>query len=117
VLWPHSANGGGTQGYFQETLNDAFKEELRREGRKIGFAFLDCNLSSSYKVCFEFLEVHETETAPWARLLFCSLRRGLRRAVSSHAYGRIRKLKNCVTQGLRAEVLISDRFYPTRKIL
>jgi hypothetical protein len=24
------------QGYFQETLNDAFKEELRREDRKIG---------------------------------------------------------------------------------
>jgi hypothetical protein len=44
------------QGYFQETLNDAFKEELRREDRKIGFAFLDCNLSSSYKVCFQFLE-------------------------------------------------------------
>jgi hypothetical protein len=44
------------QGYFQETLNDTFKEELRRENRKIGFAFLDCNLSSSYKVCFAFLE-------------------------------------------------------------
>jgi hypothetical protein len=43
-------------GYFQETLNEDFKAELRRENRKIGFSFLDCNLSSSYKVCFDFME-------------------------------------------------------------
>jgi len=44
------------KGYFEDTLNDAFKSRLDREGRKVGFAFLDCNISSSYRTCFEFLE-------------------------------------------------------------
>lgn len=43
------------QGYFQDTLNDEFKAMMRRENRKIGFAFLDCNIASSYKFVFDFL--------------------------------------------------------------
>jgi hypothetical protein len=42
-------------GYFQETLTDEFKAMMRREKRKIGFAFLDVNIASSYKFCFDFL--------------------------------------------------------------
>lgn len=43
------------KGYFEDTLNDALKDRLRREGRRIGFAFLDCNISSSYRTCFDFI--------------------------------------------------------------
>ncbi len=43
------------KGYFEDTLNDAFKSALRAENRRIGFAFLDCNIASSYKTVFEFL--------------------------------------------------------------
>jgi len=43
------------QGYFQDTLSDDFKAMMRREDRKIGFAFLDCNIASSYKFVFDFL--------------------------------------------------------------
>jgi hypothetical protein len=43
------------QGYFHETLNDALKARLRAEGRRVGVAFLDCNIPSSYKTCFDFL--------------------------------------------------------------
>lgn len=42
-------------GYFQDTLNEDFKAMMRRENRKIGFAFLDCNIGSSYKFVFDFL--------------------------------------------------------------
>lgn len=42
-------------GYFQDTLNEEFKAMMRRENRKIGFAFLDCNIASSYKLVFDFL--------------------------------------------------------------
>lgn len=42
-------------GYYQDTLNDAFKARLRAEGRKIGFAFLDVNTQSSYKLVLDFL--------------------------------------------------------------
>jgi hypothetical protein len=42
-------------GYFQDTLNDEFKAMMRRENRKIGFAFLDVNIASSYKFVFDFL--------------------------------------------------------------
>lgn len=43
------------QGMFQNTLTDEFKEKYAAEERKIGFAFLDCNIGSSYKVVFEFI--------------------------------------------------------------
>lgn len=42
-------------GYFHDTLNDDFKAEIRRDHRKIGFAFLDVNIASSYKFVFDFL--------------------------------------------------------------
>lgn len=42
-------------GYFQDTLNDDFKAMMRAENRRIGFAFLDCNLPSSYKLVFDFI--------------------------------------------------------------
>jgi hypothetical protein len=44
------------KGYFKDTLSEDFKQRLRQEGRRIGFAFLDCNISPSYKTCFGFLE-------------------------------------------------------------
>jgi hypothetical protein len=43
------------KGYFDDTLNDSFKKRLRAENRRIGFAFLDCNILSSYRTCLEFL--------------------------------------------------------------
>lgn len=43
------------KGHFEDTLNEEFKASLRAENRRIGFAFLDCNIASSYKTCFEFL--------------------------------------------------------------
>lgn len=43
------------KGYFKDTLGDAFKARLRAENRRVGFAFLDCNIASSYKTCFDFL--------------------------------------------------------------
>jgi len=42
-------------GYFQDTLNDEFKAKIKKENRKIGFAFLDVNIASSYKLVFDFL--------------------------------------------------------------
>ncbi len=44
------------KGHFEDTLNDAFKARLRAENRRVGFAFLDCNISSSYQTCFDFLQ-------------------------------------------------------------
>ena len=35
-------------GYFQDTLNDALKAKMKAEKRRVGFAFLDCSLGSSY---------------------------------------------------------------------
>jgi hypothetical protein len=43
------------KGHFEDTLNDAFKARLRAESRRVGFAFLDCNIAPSYKTCFDFL--------------------------------------------------------------
>jgi hypothetical protein len=43
------------KGYFEDTLNEQFKERLRRERRSVGFAFLDCNIAPSYQTCFDFL--------------------------------------------------------------
>ena len=42
-------------GYFHDTLDDDFKAKIRKEDRKIGFAFLDVNIASSYQFVFEFL--------------------------------------------------------------
>lgn len=42
-------------GYFQETLTDEFKAQYLGEGRKIGYAFLDCNITSSYETVFDFI--------------------------------------------------------------
>lgn len=42
-------------GYYQDTLNESLKTKLRVEQRKIGFAFLDCNLDTSYRIVFDFL--------------------------------------------------------------
>jgi hypothetical protein len=44
------------KGYFEDTLNEKFRIRLRKERRRVGFAFLDCNIPSSYKTCFDFLE-------------------------------------------------------------
>ena len=44
-----------TQGYFEDTLNREFKSELLGENRKIGFAFLDCNITPSYEMAFDFI--------------------------------------------------------------
>ena len=43
------------KGYFADTLNESFKARLRGEERSIGFAFLDCNIASSYQTCFDFI--------------------------------------------------------------
>ena len=42
-------------GYYQDTLNDALKQQRKAENRRVGFAFLDCSLGSSYKTVFDFL--------------------------------------------------------------
>lgn len=44
------------KGYFKETLNDEFKSRIKKENRKIGFAFLDCNIAPSYQTALDFLE-------------------------------------------------------------
>ncbi|HUD88317.1 MAG TPA: hypothetical protein VMR17_17895 [Xanthobacteraceae bacterium] len=45
------------KGHYEDTLtDDAFKARLRAENRRVGFAFLDCNIASSYQTCFDFLE-------------------------------------------------------------
>jgi hypothetical protein len=38
------------KGYFKDTLNDVFKARLRAENRRIGVAFLDCNIPSLARV-------------------------------------------------------------------
>jgi Macrocin-O-methyltransferase (TylF) len=43
------------KGHFEDTLNDSFKAKLRQDNRRVGFAFLDCNIPSSYKTCLDFL--------------------------------------------------------------
>jgi hypothetical protein len=43
------------KGHFEDTLNEDFKEQLRSQKRRIGFAFLDCNIPSSYKTCLDFI--------------------------------------------------------------
>jgi hypothetical protein len=43
------------KGYFSDTLNADFKARLRREGRKIGYAFIDVNIAPSYATVFDFL--------------------------------------------------------------
>tara|TARA_R110002072_G_scaffold51608_4_gene138389 strand:- start:2319 stop:3212 length:894 start_codon:yes stop_codon:yes gene_type:complete len=44
------------QGFFQDTLTKERKEAYLAEGRKIGCAFLDCNIMPSYKTVFEFID-------------------------------------------------------------
>ena len=44
-----------TQGYFEDTLDREFKSSLLEENRKIGFAFLDCNITPSYELVFDFI--------------------------------------------------------------
>ena len=44
------------KGHFEDTLSEKFKAQLRTENRRIGFAFLDCNIASSYQTCFSFLQ-------------------------------------------------------------
>lgn len=43
------------QGLFSDTLTAERKAAYLAEGRKIGFAFLDCNIGSSYRTVFEFI--------------------------------------------------------------
>jgi hypothetical protein len=43
------------QGLFENTLTSDFKQKYLAEGRSIGFAFLDCNIGTSYKVVFEYI--------------------------------------------------------------
>ena len=43
------------QGYFQDTMTADFKRQLKQDGRKIGYAFLDCNWPEQYKFVFEFI--------------------------------------------------------------
>lgn len=43
------------KGHFADTLDEAFKEQLKKDNRQVGFAFLDCNIPSSYKTCLDFL--------------------------------------------------------------
>jgi hypothetical protein len=43
------------KGYFEDTLDEQLKARLRRERRRIGFAFIDCNITSSYRTVFQFL--------------------------------------------------------------
>jgi hypothetical protein len=42
-------------GYFQDTLSEDLKQKLIAEKRRIGFAFIDCNIAPSYKIVFDFL--------------------------------------------------------------
>jgi hypothetical protein len=50
------------KGHFEDTLSDAFKERLRAENRRVGFAFLDFNNASSYKTSFDFLQEFMNES-------------------------------------------------------
>ena len=43
------------KGFFKDTLNESFRDRLRSKNRHVGFAFIDCNLPSSYKTVFDFL--------------------------------------------------------------
>jgi Macrocin-O-methyltransferase (TylF) len=42
-------------GYFEDTLSDQFKKGLLNEKRSICFAFIDCNITSSYELVFDFV--------------------------------------------------------------
>lgn len=43
------------QGLFADTLTPERRDAYMAEGRKIGFAFLDCNIGPSYKTVFEWI--------------------------------------------------------------
>lgn len=43
------------QGYFKDTLDEKFKTRMRKEKRSVGFAFLDCNIPSSYQTVLDFI--------------------------------------------------------------
>lgn len=43
------------KGFFRDTINQKFKTEYLGKNKKIGFAFLDCNISNSYSEVFSFL--------------------------------------------------------------
>jgi len=44
------------KGHYEDTLNDNLRAQLRAENRRVGFAFLDCNIVSSYQTCLDFLQ-------------------------------------------------------------
>lgn len=43
------------QGLFKDTLTKNFQQAYLRENRRVGFAFLDCNIRESYRCAFEFI--------------------------------------------------------------
>ena len=43
------------QGLFEKTLTKDFKTAYLNEKREVGFAFVDCNIGSSYRSVFEFI--------------------------------------------------------------
>ncbi|MEM7467412.1 MAG: hypothetical protein AAF387_11065 [Pseudomonadota bacterium] len=43
------------QGYFEQTLTRERAQAYLDEGRRVGFACLDCNIAPPYKLVFEFL--------------------------------------------------------------
>jgi hypothetical protein len=43
------------QGYFQDTLTPEFRASYLADGRQIGFAFLDVNMTPSYQIVFDFI--------------------------------------------------------------
>ncbi len=51
------------KGFFSKTLTPTFKKNHLSEGRRIGFAFLDCNITNSYREVFHFLEDCLTDKA------------------------------------------------------
>lgn len=44
------------KGFFKDTLNTDFKTRYLNNNQKIGFAFLDCNITKSYIEVFTFLQ-------------------------------------------------------------
>ncbi len=44
------------KGFFASTLTPEFKQSYLDSGKRIGFAFLDCNITNSYQTVFEFLK-------------------------------------------------------------
>lgn len=51
------------RGFFESTLTPDFKSRYRSSNRSIGFAFLDCNITRSYRTVFNFLDGILTDRA------------------------------------------------------